>query len=60
VLKEVKADGSGQWKAVIWGRYQQRACSIDPALENALYALKKAGEISEVVRMPSGFTCDSA
>jgi len=54
LLTEVKADGSGQVEGGDLGTIG-KGMFDDPALENALFALKEPGDISEVVRMPAGF-----
>lgn len=54
LLNEVKADGSGQVEGGELGTVG-KGMFDDPALENALFALKQPGDISEVVRMPAGF-----
>lgn len=54
LLTEVKADGSGQVEGGDLGTIG-KGMFDDPALENALFALKQPGDISEVVRMPAGF-----
>jgi len=54
VLQEVKADTSGQLEGGDLGVIS-KGMFDSPALENALYALEKPGEVSEPARMPSGF-----
>ena len=53
-LQEAKADTSGQLEGDELGTIG-KGMFDDPALENALFALPKPGEISEPVRMPAGF-----
>lgn len=53
-LQEAKADSSGQLEGGSLGTIG-KGLFEDPALENALFALKQPGEISDVVRMPAGF-----
>ncbi len=53
-LREVKADPSGELEGGELGVIN-KGMFDSPALENALFALQKAGEVSEPVRMPSGF-----
>jgi peptidyl-prolyl cis-trans isomerase D len=53
-LQEVKANPSGQVEGGDLGMIS-KGMFDNPALENALYALQKPGEVSEPVRMPSGF-----
>ena len=53
-LQEVKADASGQAEGGELGVIS-KGMFDSPALENALYALEKSGDVSEPVRMPSGF-----
>ncbi len=53
-LREAKADTSGQLEGDELGTIG-KGMFDDPALENALFALPKPGEISEPVRMPAGF-----
>lgn len=54
VLQEIQSDNSGQWESGDLGVIS-KGMFDSPALENALYALEKNGEISNPVRMPSGF-----
>lgn len=51
---EAKADASGQLESGDLGVIG-KGMFDDPALETALFALKEPGEVSGVVRMPSGF-----
>ncbi|MEI2741618.1 MAG: SurA N-terminal domain-containing protein [Candidatus Competibacter sp.] len=51
---EAKADASGQLESGDLGVIG-KGMFDDPALENALFALKEPGEVSGVVRMPAGF-----
>ena len=53
-LQEVKSDPSGQVEGGDLGMIS-KGMFDSPALENALYALQKPGEVSEPARMPSGF-----
>ncbi len=53
-LEEAKADSSGQLESGGLGTIG-KGMFDDPALENALFALKQPGEVSDVVRMPEGF-----
>lgn len=53
-LAEAQADSSGQIEGGELGTIA-KGMFDDPALENALFALKQTGEISDVVRMPAGF-----
>lgn len=53
-LQEAKADPSGELEGGELGVIG-KGMFDSPAFENALYALQKAGEVSEPVRMPSGF-----
>jgi len=53
-LQEVKSDPSGQVEGGDLGVIS-KGMFDSPALENALYALQKPGEVSEPARMPSGF-----
>lgn len=53
-LQEAKADTSGQLEGGDLGTIG-KGMFEDPALENALFALKQPGEISDAVRMPTGF-----
>ncbi len=53
-LQEVKADPSGQAEGGELGVIS-KGMFDSPALETALYALEKSGDVSEPVRMPSGF-----
>lgn len=53
-LQEAKADSSGRLEGGDLGTIG-KGMFEDPALENALFALQQPGEISEVVRMPTGF-----
>lgn len=52
--QEAKADASGQLESGDLGAIS-KGLFEDAALENALFALKQPGEVSEVVRMPTGF-----
>ncbi|QQS53439.1 MAG: SurA N-terminal domain-containing protein [Candidatus Competibacteraceae bacterium] len=54
VLQEVQADQSGELEGGELGAITQ-GMFASPAFENALYAMKKPGEISDPVQMPSGF-----
>jgi len=54
VLQEIKSDPSGQVEGGDLGVIS-KGMFDSPALENALYALQKPGEVSEPARMPSGF-----
>lgn len=53
-MEAAKADTSGQFEAGALGSIN-KGMFDDPALENALFALKQAGDISDVVQMPMGF-----
>ena len=53
-LQEVKADSSGELEGGELGVIG-KGMFDSPAFESALFALSKAGEVSEPVRMPSGF-----
>ncbi len=53
-LQEAKADSSGQLEGAELGAID-KGMFTDPAFENALFALKQLGDISDVVRMPAGF-----
>ncbi|MCK7577416.1 MAG: SurA N-terminal domain-containing protein [Chromatiales bacterium] len=53
-LQEAKADSSGQLEGGELGTIG-KGMFDNPALENALFALQKPGEFSDVVRMPAGF-----
>ncbi len=53
-LQEVRSDPSGQVEGGDLGVIS-KGMFDSPALENALYALQKPSEVSEPVRMPSGF-----
>jgi len=53
-LQEAKADSSGQLEGAELGAID-KGMFTDPAFENALFALKQPGDISDVVRMPAGF-----
>lgn len=53
-LEEVKADTSGKLEGGDLGVIG-KGMFDSPAFENALYALEKVGDVSEPVRMPSGF-----
>ena len=53
-LEAVKADASGQLEGGELGLIT-KGMFDSPAFEIALYALKKVGDVSEPVRMPSGF-----
>jgi len=53
-LQEVKADASGELEGDALGVIG-KGMFDSPAFENALFALPKAGEVSEPVQMPSGF-----
>ena len=53
-LQEAKADPSGELEGAELGVIG-KGMFDSPAFETALFALSKAGEVSEPVRMPSGF-----
>ncbi len=53
-VQEAKTDSSGSLEGGELGVIG-KGMFDSPAFENALYALQKAGEVSEPVRMPSGF-----
>ena len=53
-LKAVKADASGRLEGGELGLIT-KGMFDSPAFERALYALEKVGDVSEPVRMPSGF-----
>jgi peptidyl-prolyl cis-trans isomerase D len=53
-LQEVKADASGELEGGELGVIG-KGMFDSPVFETALFALSKAGEVSEPVRMPSGF-----
>ena len=53
-LQEVKADSSGELEGGELGVIG-KGMFDSPAFETALFALSKAGDVSEPVRMPSGF-----
>ena len=53
-LQEAQADTAGQMEGGGLGTIG-KGLFEDPALENALFALKQSGEVSDVVRMPAGF-----
>lgn len=53
-LEEAKADSTGELEGGELGVIG-KGMFDSPAFENALYALQKAGDVSEPVRMPSGF-----
>ncbi|MDG4556621.1 MAG: SurA N-terminal domain-containing protein [Candidatus Contendobacter sp.] len=53
-LQEAKADSSGELEGGELGVIG-KGMFDSPAFETALFALPKAGEVSEPVRMPSGF-----
>ncbi|HRD64899.1 MAG TPA: SurA N-terminal domain-containing protein [Candidatus Competibacter sp.] len=53
-VQEAKTDSSGQLEGGELGTIG-KGMFEDPALENALFALKQSGDISDVVRMPEGF-----
>jgi len=53
-LKEANADASGQMEGGELGVIG-KGIFDSPAFENALYALEQVGDVSEPVRMPSGF-----
>ncbi|HPE74300.1 MAG TPA: SurA N-terminal domain-containing protein, partial [Candidatus Competibacter sp.] len=54
VLQDAQADQSGALEGGNLGVITQ-GMFASPAFENALYAMKKPGEISDPVQMPSGF-----
>ncbi len=54
IVQEAKTDTAGQLEGGGLGAIN-RGMFDDPALENALFALQQSGDISEVVRMPTGF-----
>lgn len=53
-LQEAKTDASGELEGAELGVIN-KGMFDSPAFENALFALAKVGEVSEPVRMPSGF-----
>ena len=53
-LREVKSDASGELEGAELGVIG-KGMFDNPAFETALFALPKAGEVSEPVRMPLGF-----
>ena len=53
-LEEAKANTSGKLESGDLGVIGKGLLD-NPAFENALYALEKAGDVSQPVRMPSGF-----
>lgn len=53
-LQEVKTDSSGELEGANLGVIG-KGMFDNPAFETALFALSKVGEVSEPVRMPSGF-----
>ncbi len=54
VLREVQADQSGELEGGELGAIT-RGMFAEPAFEKALYAMRNPGEVSDPVRMPSGF-----
>ena len=54
VLQEVQADQSGELEGGELGAITQGMFD-SPAFESALYAMGNPGEVSDLVRMPSGF-----
>ena len=54
VLQDAQADQSGALEGANLGVITQ-GMFASPAFENALYAMKKPGEVSDPVQMPSGF-----